>query len=220
MFNRGVKAGWLPSGLSPFDSAESIKLPHRPLLESDLPTDIEVHALLSLSDPFMADIIRLYYATGARTHELIEARVIDFQPKTHAIVLGRHKRSQTMKDPVPRTITLNDTAFAILQRRCEGRSPDDHVIINRKGNPYDSRDIAQLFAVARKRGGVRSSITIYSFRHLWISEMLMAGVDVLLVARMAGTSVAMVERVYGHFRNQSYQDAQARLDKDRGLRGV
>jgi hypothetical protein len=27
--------------------------------------------------------------------------------------------------------------------------------------------------------------------------MLMAGIDVLLVARMAGTSVAMVERVYG-----------------------
>ena len=42
----------------------------------------------------------------------------------------------------------------------------------------------------------------------------MAGVDVLLVARMAGTSVAMIERVYGHFRNQSYQDAQARLDRD------
>jgi len=41
--------------------------------------------------------------------------------------------------------------------------------------------------------------------------MLMAGVDVLLVARMAGTSVAMIERVYGHFRNQSYQEAQARL---------
>ena len=45
--------------------------------------------------------------------------------------------------------------------------------------------------------------------------MLMAGVDVLLVARMAGTSVAMIEQVYGHFRNQSYQDAQARLDRDR-----
>ena len=36
----------------------------------------------------------------------------------------------------------------------------------------------------------------YGFRHLWISEMLMAGVDVLLVARMAGTSVAMIERSF------------------------
>ena len=58
------------------------------------------------------------------------------------------------------------------------------------------------------------------FRRLWISEMLMAGVDVLLVARMAGTSVAMIERVYGHFRNQSYQEAQARLDRERATRGL
>jgi len=31
----------------------------------------------------------------------------------------------------------------------------------------------------------------------------MTGVEVLFVTSMAGTSVAMVERVYGHFRNQS-----------------
>ena len=48
----------------------------------------------------------------------------------------------------------------------------------------------------------------------------MAGVNVLLVARMAGTSVAMIERVYGHFRNQSYQEAQARLDRERATRGL
>jgi hypothetical protein len=50
--------------------------------------------------------------------------------------------------------------------------------------------------------------------------MLVAGVDVLPVARMAGTSVAMIERVYGHFRNQSYQEAQARLDRERAARGL
>jgi integrase len=72
----------------------------------------------------------------------------------------------------------------------------------------------------RRRAVVRFVITIYSFRHLWISEMLMAGVDVLLVARIAGTSVAMIERVYGHFRNQSYQDAQAKLDRERAIRGL
>jgi integrase len=72
----------------------------------------------------------------------------------------------------------------------------------------------------RRKASVRASITLYSFRHLWISEMLMAGVDVLLVARMAGTSVAMIDRVYGHFRNQSYQEAQARLDRERATRGL
>jgi hypothetical protein len=30
----------------------------------------------------------------------------------------------------------------------------------------------------------------------------------------------MIERVYGHFRNQSYQEAQARLDRERATRGA
>jgi hypothetical protein len=46
----------------------------------------------------------------------------------------------------------------------------------------------------------------------------MAGEDVLLVARMAGTSVAMIEWIYGHLRNQSYQEAQAPLDRERAAR--
>jgi integrase len=72
----------------------------------------------------------------------------------------------------------------------------------------------------RRKLGVRGEITSYSFRHLWISEMLITGVDVLLVARMAGTLVSMIERVYGHFRNQSYQEAQAKLDRERAARGL
>jgi hypothetical protein len=39
------------------------------------------------------------------------------------------------------------------------------------------------------------------------------------VARMAGTSVKMIETVYGHFRVQSFNDAQARLDRERAARG-
>ena len=124
--------------------------------------------------------------------------------------MGRHKRSQTLREPIPRTITLNADAYAILARRCEGRLADAYIFPNRKGKPYTSVLLDDRFATVRKRAGIRSTITIYSFRHLWISEMLMAGVDVLLVARMAGTSVAMIERVYGHFRSQSYQEAQAR----------
>ena len=220
LFNRGMKAGWLPQGFRPFSGVEGIRIAPRTLLETDLPTDAEVRALKASADGLMTDIISLFHATGARTHELIEAKVSDFQRNARTIVLGKHKRSRTMRDHIPRTITLNTVAYEILERRCSNRNPDDIIVINRNGSQYDSRDIAQRFATVRRRAKVRENITIYSFRHLWISEMLMAGVDVLLVARMAGTSVAMVERVYGHFRNQSYQDAQAKLDRERATRGL
>ena len=97
---------------------------------------------------------------------------------------------------------------------------DGYIFPNRRGKPDTSVLLDDRFATARKRAGVRPTMTIYSFLQLWISEMLMAGVDVLPVARMANTSVAMIERVHGHFRNQSYQDAQARLDRERAARGL
>jgi len=221
MYNKGIKMGWLPSGFRPFAHVEAIRLDSKVLHESDLPTDLEVKALLSNADAFMIDLIRVYHSTGARTHELISAKVSDFQFNARTIVLGKHKRSHTLREPLTRTITLNGDAFAILSRRCEGRPAEAYIFPNRQGvKPYTSVLVADRFVTVRKRAGVRDSITIYSFRHLWISEMLMAGVDVLLVARMAGTSVAMVERVYGHFRNQCYQDAQAKLDRERTTRGL
>ena len=39
---------------------------------------------------------------------------------------------------------------------------------------------------------------MYSLRHCAISEMIVSGIDVMTVAKMAGTSIAMVQRHYGH----------------------
>jgi integrase len=66
-------------------------------------------------------------------------------------------------------------------------------------------------------GKVRDQITIYDFRHLWISEML-AENDVATVAHMAGMSIRMIETVYGYFRNAHLREAQGRLDQARQQR--
>ncbi|MGC1719138.1 MAG: hypothetical protein WA746_09130, partial [Isosphaeraceae bacterium] len=125
--------GWLPQGSRPFAIVETIRLDPKPLLESGLPTDDEVKTLLAHAKGDMGDIIAVYHATVARTHELIEARVGDYQPNARTLVLGRHKRSRTLREPIPRTITLNAEAYAILARRCEGRPADAYIFPNRKG---------------------------------------------------------------------------------------
>ncbi len=143
MYNKAVKKGWLPPACKPMASVEPIRLDPKPLLESDLPTDAEVKALFQAADADphgqMGDFVRLYHATGARTHELIEATVGDFQRNAHTIVLGKHKRSHTMKDPTPRTITLNAQAHAILARRCEGKKPSDTIFIRPKSGKAMAR---------------------------------------------------------------------------------
>jgi integrase len=217
MMRWGVRHGLLAPGFSPFSMVEPIHVPPKALLESDLPTDEEVRSLIAHAQADLKDLLIVYHATGSRTHELIEASVTDFQPQSRAIVLGKHKRSRTMREPIPRTITLSGEALSIVQRRCDGRSPSEAIFIrDATGNGrWTNEAITQRYQRIRAKAKVRTHITIYSLRHLWISEALMGGIDILLIARMAGTSVKMIESVYGHFKTSSYQDAQAKLDRMR-----
>jgi integrase len=164
------------------------------------------------------DVLRVYWHTGARTGELAACTVSDFVRSAKQIVLGRHKRAHTMKEAVSRRITLNAEAFAILEKWCKGKRGDEPIFTDPKGRAWMRMRLDNRFEKVRTRAGVRKEITIYSFRHLWISEMLMAGVDVATVAKMAGTSIAMIEKVYGHFTNQHFLDAQGRLDAVRQAR--
>lgn len=42
--------------------------------------------------------------------------------------------------------------------------------------------------------------TSYSFRHFYISQMLVAGIDVFMLAKLCGTSSNMIDKFYGHVR--------------------
>jgi integrase len=245
---------YLPPAFRPFSAIERTHVPLKPLTEGDLLTEQEMKTIFEAAaidpDQFrrhglektvarkgiehlrrtegqvdsLADLLRCYYATGARTDELASCRVEDFLPQTRQVILGRHKRSRTEGRKTIRQVTLNDEALAIVSRHCEGRGRADHIFLNNESRPWTTRSLAKRFervkqvAAALELGTVRATITIYDFRHLWISESLMAGIDVTTVARMAGTSIAMIERVYGHFRNEHFQEAQNKLDQARKRR--
>ena len=239
----------------PFSGVERTHVPQKALNENDLILPKEIEAVFAAAemdlDQFrrfglddtlerngvkgcrraevysdFADMLRCYYHTGARTGELASCEVGDVLERTRQVVLGKHKRSRTQTNPTIRHITLNDEAFAIFQRLCEGKDLSERVFLNSEGKPWTARGTAKRFervkevAVKMKLGKVRDEISIYDFRHLWISEALMARNDVATVAKMAGTSIAMIERVYGHFRNEHLQEAQHRLDESRRKRAT
>jgi integrase len=212
-YNRARKARWTPKDYRPFDGVDGVRVEPKALLESDLPTADEVRRLfLHANDATMRDFLLIFHATGARTHELCQARVGDFQRQGRTIVLSRHKRSRTMRTPTPRTIVLNPVAYGIVSRRCEGRAADAPIFTTRRGTAYTSGVLDHRFATLRKRAKVRMDISLYSFRHLYISDCLQAGLDVLLVAKLAGTSAKMIECVYGHWRTSAFRGAQDALE--------
>jgi len=245
----GVRHKHLPADWKPFTTVEKIKLPAKAVQEEDLLTPKERDLLFQWADADLAkirdqesgkyrkrqlheyrrgeenpyagfvDMLRCYYHTGARTSELADALVRDFQVRSRKLVLKRHKRTRTMKVAETRVITLNDEAFAILCRQAQGKQPDDHLFTQGNGSPWDKDTLDERFRKVRELAGVREHITIYDFRHLWISEALMAGVDVFTVAKMAGTSVQMIEKTYGHLRGTHLEEAQRALDRARQQTG-
>jgi integrase len=240
-------SGPMPSDYRPFAGMAKVRVPVKELTEEDLLTEQEIEQLFNAADadlgkirgengryrrrtpkeyrqgednPYLGfrELLRCYYHTGARTSEIAVIRVRNVLSRTRQVVLGKHKRSRTQRDQRTRRITLNEEVFAIFERHCEGKSPNDHVFTQHNGSPWNQDRLDERFKKVRRLAGVREEITIYDFRHLWISEALMAGNDIATVAKMAGTSIKMIEQTYGHFRNDHFAEAQARLDADRRRR--
>ena len=116
-----------------------------------------------------------------------------------------------MREPAARRIMLNDEAMAIVSKLCKGRASDDPIFTDDKSRAWTRLTLGYRFMKLRKRAKVRKGITIYSFRHRWISMALMAGVDVATVAKMAGTSIGQVEKTYGHYSTDHFRNALERI---------
>lgn len=214
---RGQKMGWVSESFkTPFDRVEFLRVTPNPLREEDLITRDEYQRLVEAAEesPYfdLGDLLVVLYNTGARIGELLTATVADLQHWKRSLDLDNHKRAHTLKEPRPRTIVLNDTAFNIVRRRCEGRAGDSPLFPSPSGDFYRTSDVDYRFSVIREAAKVSERRTLYGLRHLYISEMLMADVDPMVLARVCGTSVAMIERVYAHYRLASLNEAQDRLD--------
>jgi len=222
----------------PFAAVERTFVAPKVLTEADLITDAERESLFKAAkvdldefhrfgpktprpaNPYQAfaDMLKCYHHTGARTGELAACEVGDVLFGTSQVVLGKHKRSRTQRTPTIRHITLNKEARDIFRRYCQGKAENEKVFLNSDGRPWSESLLPKRFervkevAQLKGFGKIRDEITIYSFRDLWISEALMARNDVATVAHMAGTSIEMIRRVYGHFRNDHLRNAQAKVD--------
>ena len=60
----------------------------------------------------------------------------------------------------------------------------------------------------------------YHLRHTFATEALAAGVSIFELARVMGTSVAMIDSRYGHLARDSEASIRARLDERSAQPGV
>ena len=84
---------------------------------------------------------------------------------------------------------------------------------NMRGGRIDFRIFGRKhWRPAQIRAGIEPMRGLYDLRHTYATFALRAGVPVFAVSRFMGTSIAMIDRHYGHLANDSRDHAVALLD--------
>ena len=158
-------------------------------------------ALLEQCDPSTAALVTTLMLTGVRPGEIANASVRDFNKSQGTLTLTGKTGT--------RTVTLSTTAKEFLAGEAKGKLPSAPLLTDQFGNRWNKDSWKGPFKAAAKAAGLPGNIVMYTLRHVAISEMIAGGVDTFLVAKLAGTSTAMIDKHYGHLR---HQQTRARLD--------
>ena len=152
-------------------------------------TMTERQKFYAAATPELKKLIRALLLTGARPGEIANAKIADLERSGLLTLDGKTGR---------RTVPLSFEALEHLTQ-CAGTRPAGAPLVARDDGQawtrYFWRDAVQ---VAREAAGLPDDVVLYSLRHCAISEMLVGGIDPMTVARIAGTSVNMIQRHYGH----------------------
>jgi integrase len=198
--------------------------PKADVSEATLITEAEVEWFLDKSEPYGArPILEVLHATGARPGELCSAKVGDYTKKSKQLRLLNWKNGR--KTNVARIIPLPTDAAAMVAKLCDGKKGDDPIFTGPNKAPWNPNRLQKIWrkiregkwralkgknfeqiskdeaAKRQKKTAQREMLSLYDFRHLWISDALQQGVPIAQIAKLAGTSIKMIERTYGHFRN-------------------
>lgn len=110
-----------------------------------------------------------------------------------------------------RTVPLSPAAKKLLDRLAKGKKSNDHLFTN-NGKTWLSHDWHEPVRAAAVAAGLPSGVVAYTLRHCWITDAIVAGMDLLTVAKLSGTSLAMIEKHYGHLVHGAARDKLAAVD--------
>jgi len=175
----------------------------------------QIEAVAAQLGPVYGPMIIFTAATGLRPSELfgLERRDVDRQVGVvyvrRAYANGRLKHTKTRLST--RAVPLQAKALEALDRLPASDNPI--LFPNMRGGRIDFRVFGRKhWRPAQTNAGIDPVRGLYDLRHTYATFALRAGVPVFAVSRFMGTSIAMIDRHYGHLANDSREHAVALLD--------
>jgi integrase len=157
-------------------------------------------ALLATASGGVRDLIEAALVTGARPGELAAALRDAFDARTRTLTL----RGKTGA----RTVPLSPAATALFERLSKSKLPTAPLLTRDDGKPWKHAEWTEPVRLAAASAVVKDALSnearlpagvcLYTCRHSYITQAIVDGLTTLDVAKLTGTSLAMIDKHYGH----------------------
>lgn len=156
-------------------------------------TEEERRVLLDNAPEDLRGLLTALLLTAARPGELAKANISDFDKNEGTLTLNGKTG--------PRTVTVSTQAIKFFTTITKHRIGQQPLLVRDDGARWNKDWWKKLMKTTVAAAGLSSDIVMYHLRHAAISEMIAQAMDSSLVAKLAGTSTAMIDRHYGHLRH-------------------
>lgn len=129
----------------------------------------------------------------------------DFDKRTAELTIGKDKTGK------PRRIQLPAEAAKLLAAQATDKLPGAPLFMRANGVAWDKNSWKLPIATAVKEAGLPEGATAYTLRHSTITDLVSAGLPLLTIAQISGTSAEMIERHYGHLASDAAVKALGEL---------
>lgn len=150
-------------------------------------------------------LLRALSLVPLRPGALAGLNVADFDKRLGTLRVGQDKAG------ADRTVALPPATAKFFGDRAAGALPTAPLLRRADGKRWDKDAWKGPVKESAIAAGLPAASTAYTLRHSVITDLVVNGLDLLTIAQISGTSVAMIERHYGHLRAEHARQALATL---------
>lgn len=151
--------------------------------------------------PFVKALCLLPLRPGA----LASLTVRDFDKRTRSLTIGKDKNGN------PRQISLPQIIADFFAEQVKDKFPAAPIFVRAGGEAWNKDAWKYPIKEAVKAAGLPGAASAYTLRHSVITDLIRARLPILTVAQLSGTSVAMIEKHYGHLVRDDAEEALASI---------
>jgi site-specific recombinase XerD len=182
----------------------------RPIVNADGQRDAYLDraqrtALIGAAQADVGVLLRALCLVPLRPGALAALTVASLDKRLGVLTIGKDKSGRDRKIKLPPSLA---EFFAECSK---DKLPAAPLVSRADGKGWNKDSWKKPIKAAARAINLPESTTAYAMRHSTITDLVTGGLDLLTVAQLSGTSVAMIERHYGHLRADHAAQALAGL---------